>query len=63
MMARKIATERGNHYLSIQVANQEIDALERKITALEETIANELQTDKPKRPRHIRTASAQTTPS
>ena len=45
MMARGIATERGNHYLSIQVANQEIDALERKINALEKTIAKRSQTN------------------
>ncbi len=45
MMARGIATERGDRYLSIQVANQEIDALERKITAKQKTIAEGSQTN------------------
>ncbi len=45
MMARGIATERGARYLSIQVANQEIDALERKIITLEKTIAKGSQTN------------------
>ena len=43
MMRKNLATERGDTYLAIQVANQEIDALEGKITALEKTLAIEEQ--------------------
>jgi hypothetical protein len=43
MMGKNLATERGDTYLAIQVANQEIDALESQITALEKTLAIEEQ--------------------
>lgn len=37
LMGRNLATERGDTYLAIQLANEEIDALEGQITALEKT--------------------------
>ena len=43
MMGKNLATERGDTYLAIQVANQEIEALESQITALEKTLAIEGQ--------------------
>jgi ATP-dependent exoDNAse (exonuclease V) alpha subunit len=43
MMGKNIATERGDTYLAIQLANEEIDGLQGKIAALEKTLAIEEQ--------------------
>ena len=43
MMKRGIATERGEEYLSISVANQKIKALSGQITAIQRTIETEKQ--------------------
>ncbi len=46
MMKREIATERGEEYLSIEAANQQIEALSGQIAAIERTIEVEKEVSK-----------------